>query len=87
VCGCYLRLAEGGGLPKKSLTPALYTHQWAYVPFGPDGRPELFDLQADPYCETNILELHKDVAGQLRRRLLEWLRGIGAPPEAIAVYA
>ncbi|KPK48681.1 MAG: hypothetical protein AMK72_06325 [Planctomycetes bacterium SM23_25] len=66
------------------LTPAVYTDRWCYVPLGPDGWRELYDLTADPLGETCVLTGHADVAGDLQARLVGWLKEMGAPPETIA---
>jgi arylsulfatase A-like enzyme len=87
VCGCYLRNAEGEAtIADTASTPVIYYETWAYAPFGPDGEPELFNLEDDPYAETNVIDEHPEVAQQLHADLIAWLREIDAPEEAIAVY-
>jgi len=70
--------------PRKWVTPVVYTTQWAYAPIGMEGARELFDLDADPYAENNIAPDHPDLVQELHQKLLDWLREIDAPPEAIA---
>lgn len=85
ICGCFLRAPEGR-VSNTAVTPVVYTERWAYAPIGPDSQPELFDLAADPYGETNVLADHADIAKDLHSRLVQWLTEIGAPEEAISVY-
>ena len=85
ICGCYLRLEEGK-VPSSASTPVVYSHKWAYAPIGPDGAAELFDLENDPYAEVNLAAEHPDVAAKMHQQLIQWLRDLGAPEEAIEVY-
>ena len=86
ISASFLRAEEGEKITTKRVTPVLYTEQWAYAPIGMDGEPELFDLAADPYAETNVAGKHGDVARELHGKLSGWLRDMDAPPEAIAVF-
>ena len=86
ITGYHLRQRDGA-IPSTAVTPVLYTDKWAYAPFGPQGQRELFDLEADPYAETNIIADHPAVADDLHAKLVGWLRDIGAPDEALAVFA
>lgn len=86
VSGSLLRLSEGGTLPKKCVTPVLYTKKWAYAPIGAEGQRELFDLEADPYGEKNVASTHPDVADSLHARLVAWLREMEAPEGALAPF-
>ena len=67
-------------------TPVVYTESWAYAPHGARRTPELFDLRRDPYAEKNVAKAHPRVVTRLHAALLAWLREVGAPPEAIAVF-
>jgi arylsulfatase A-like enzyme len=86
VCGSYLRRTPGAP-PTKWQTPALYADQWAYVPIGPDGQRELYDVTGDPYAEANVIAAHPQVADALHARLIAWLEEVNAPAEAIAAVA
>ena len=55
-------------------------------PSDPTALPELFDLEADPYAESNVIADHQDIAQDLHAKLIQWLRDIDAPPAAIDVY-
>jgi arylsulfatase A-like enzyme len=85
ICGCFLRRQEGH-LSDTAVTPMVYTHQWAYAPFGPEGTAELFDLHQDPGATTNVIADHPDVAHELHARLITWLESIDAPGDALDVY-
>lgn len=98
VSGSYLRLRDGK-LPPTAVTPMVYTHRWAYAPFGPGDAPygsdevspayhtsELFDLDDDPYGERNVAQEHPDIVEEMHDKLIRWLEEIGAPDEAIEVY-
>ncbi len=85
ISASFLRL-ENGSIPAEWVTPVVYTEKWAYVPVGADGERELYDLQADPYAEANVISEHPDVADDLHGKLLAWLQEVEAPEEAIAVF-
>ena len=52
-----------------------------------DGEPSwLFDLAADPYCETSVINQHPDRATELQQKLVAWLKEIDAPAEALAPW-
>jgi arylsulfatase A-like enzyme len=71
---------------RKWTTPVVYTAKYAYAPIGADGARELFDLDADPYAETNIADQHPDIAEQLHQKLVNWLKEVDAPEEAITPW-
>ena len=77
---------QAGDTPKKWTTPVLYTERWAYAPIGMKGERELFDLDADPYAESDVASDHPEVLAKLHERLLTWLREMDAPEEAVAVF-
>ena len=82
ITASHTRSLDGRG----PVTPVVYTDRWAYAPCGMRLKPELFDLRNDPYAETNIITRHPRVAGRLHKALLAWLRDVGAPDEAVAVF-
>ena len=86
IVAAHLRLTGGDSIDPNASTPVVYTRQWAYCPFGPDGRRELFDLSRDPYCQTNVLPAHSTIADDLHTALLTWLADLHAPPEALAPF-
>jgi arylsulfatase A-like enzyme len=72
---------SGSRLPKMrggAVTPAVYAKQWAYVPVGPEGEEQFFDLAADPYCLTDLASAHADVCRDMRRTLLDWFDSLDA---------
>jgi len=85
VTASFVRLRNGELGPKLS-TPVLTTKEWAYAPIGAEGDPELFDLRTDPYGETNVIAAHRDTARDLHACLLDWLREMEAPEEAVAPF-
>ena len=86
ITASHLRVGGKQGISRKHVTPVLYTKQWAYAPIGPAGEQELFDLQADAYCENNVASDHPDVVKELHEKLTDWLKEIDAPKEAIAPF-
>jgi len=86
VTGSYLRAEPGGGIAAKSVTPIVYTKEWAYVPLGAAGAAELYDLAADPYAEADLAADRPDLCKELHARLIGFLKGLDAPAEALAVY-
>jgi len=84
IAGAYMRL-EDGQVRAKSQT-VVYTDEWAYVPIGPAGERELFNLKADPYALTDVAGDHAAVADELHGRLLAWLGELDAPADAIAPF-
>jgi arylsulfatase A-like enzyme len=74
---------ENGNIPPGSVTPVLYTEKWAYVPIGAEGKAELHDIEQDPYAVNDVSGKHPDVVHDLQAKLLDWLKHVDAPPEAI----
>jgi len=80
-------VAEGlGGVPFKANTPFMIRDTWGYAPVGVCGKPELFDLQADPYALSNTISRHEAVAGELHKEFAEYLKRLDASPEFIAKW-
>ncbi len=71
-----------GAPARKWTTPVLYTEKWAYAPIGANGERELFELERDPYAETNVAGDHPALVRGLHARFAEWLREVDAPPAA-----
>jgi arylsulfatase A-like enzyme len=85
ITSTHLRLGDDGKLPRNN-TPVLYTERWAYAPVGQWGEPELFDLAEDPYAERDVAGRYAGVVDELHGRLLNWMRTMSAPDEAIAPF-
>ena len=81
----YLRADPDTGISEQT-TPVVCTHKWAYAPIGAEREPELYDLGADPYGETNVASDHPEVVRELHEALIGWLREMDAPEEAITVF-
>ena len=86
VTAQFLRRDEGH-VPINNATPVLRTQKWAYAPIGVEGRRELYDVESDPLCETNVAADRPDVTGELHERFLAWLTDLDAPQEAIDAFA
>ena len=85
ICGCHLRQKDGV-ISDTATTPVLYTEQWAYVPIGPDSKRQLYDLRNDPHGQVNIAVDHPDKVTELHQFLVDWLREIDAPEEALLPF-
>ncbi|MEM7538374.1 MAG: sulfatase [Chloroflexota bacterium] len=85
----YVRNNDEGELPRYVMTPMLYTTEWAYTPVGSslDGAPELYAIADDYYAEQNVIDQYPQIADGLHNKFLGWMRAMGAPEDAIAVYA
>ena len=80
ICACFLGPLDYGQVPNKAVTPALYTHDWIYVPVGPDGGQELYERRTDPLATRNVASDHADTIAGLRTQFEAWLREYNAPP-------
>ena len=82
--------ARSTGSPALDLAPGLPPHPCAAppssAPIGPASERELFNLDTDPYTETDIITDSPDIAADLHAKLIEWLRDLDAPDEAVDVY-
>lgn len=80
-------LREGENrLRPKSVTPVLYTSQWAYVPVGAEGECELYDLRSDAYAETNVAGGNGVVVGALHEKFVAYMKDLNAPEACIEVF-
>lgn len=82
----YMRPGGHGRQSSTWTTPVLYTDKWAYAPIGADGEPELYDIVSDPYAESDLASRHPRVMALLHQELLSWMRKIGSPAEAVAMF-
>jgi len=83
IAASFLRVQPASPATKWT-TPVLYTEKWAYAPIGPEGERQLFDLENDPYAETNIAADHPAVVRALHERFVAWMHEVGAPAEAMS---
>ena len=86
VSATYNRPDESGRVRNRTTTPAVYTKQWAYYPVGAAGGRELYDLDADAYCLTNVAADNAEVCKAMHRNLIDFLRGHDAPEEMLSLY-
>lgn len=80
VCGRWWK-PEAKGPPRKATTPFVTDGRWGYVPLGPRGEPELFDLVRDPWGEHNLASRHSGRVQAMHSGLLEYLAEIHAPED------
>ena len=85
VSASFVRLQDGKP-PAECVTPALYTERWAYVPAGPHGWPQLYDLTTDPLAEKNLKQEYPEKMAELHTALIDYMRALDAPAEAVAVW-
>jgi len=85
VSSTFLR-KENGRPPREACTPIVYTQEWAYAPIGAEGEKELFLLKEDPYAENNVYTRHREQAEEMHGMLIEWMKGVEAPAEAVEVF-
>jgi arylsulfatase A-like enzyme len=70
----------------KPVTPFLVTGRWGYAPVGPEGAPELYDLDVDPLASEDLAAQHEDVVTELHRLLIEHLRAHRAPDAVMDLW-
>ncbi len=85
VSGCHVR-APGPGAPREATTPFLVTEHWGYAPVGAWGRPELYDLNADPLAQTDVSAEHKSLLRDLHRVFLDHLTAHGASEAFLSLW-
>jgi arylsulfatase A-like enzyme len=78
ISATHPRITDGAFAPG-SVTPALYTERWCYVPVGAEGTPELYDLTCDPFGETNIAGDNADTVKELQAMFNAQLQAMDAP--------
>jgi hypothetical protein len=62
------------------------TDRWGYAPVGAQGRPELYDLSADPLAQIDVAADHASLLGELHAAFLDHLRAHGASREFLALW-
>jgi len=85
VTGCHVRV-EGDAPPRRCSTPFLVTDRWGYAPVGALGRPELYDLAADPLAATDVARENASVVAELHGLLLQHLYDHGAPDPLLKLW-
>jgi arylsulfatase A-like enzyme len=61
-------------VPRQSVTPFVANREWGYTPVGADGKPELYDLAADPYAKRNLARRNAAMCRKMHDHLLAHLR-------------
>jgi len=85
VSGCCVQ-GEGDARPRKASMPFVVAERWGYAPVGAYGKPELYDLEADPLATEDVAGDHPDVAADLHVQFLEHLEEHGASPACLALW-
>ncbi|MGD9710851.1 MAG: sulfatase [Thermomicrobiales bacterium] len=77
--------SAGLATPGEPLT--ITTERWAYLcPARGNEAEELYDLEADPAQNHNVIASHPDVASALRSKLVTFLRDCGDPAARVSAY-
>jgi arylsulfatase A-like enzyme len=74
------------GIPRKATTPFLVTKQWGYTPIGANGRPELYDIKKDPFCENDISFDETTLVKELHKLFIMHLYNYKAPDEFVSLW-
>ena len=62
--------------------PTVTGEGWTYLAHGEHGgAPELYDMQADPRQQANVIGAHPEVARRMRQALAEFLDEVETPEE------
>jgi len=85
VAGCFSR-GKDGKVPAHCSTPFVVTERWGYTPIGATGKPELFDLEADPLAADNVIGEDPATARDLHALLAEHLKTCQAPGEVVDLW-
>lgn len=85
ISGCHLQPTTGAP-PRKAPTPFVTTKRWGYAPVGAYGRPELYDLPADPLAAVDVAADHPDVCAELHDLLLAHLAAHGASESCLELW-
>lgn len=85
VSGTFLR-AKPGHLPGGATLPFAVDTRWGYAPVGAEGRPELYDLAADPLAEHDLAAEHPEEVARMHQRFLDHLRENRAGEEQLAAW-
>lgn len=85
ISGCHL-WGTAQKPPRKAPTPFVTTKRWGYAPVGAYGRPELYDLPADPLAANDVAADHADVCRELHALLLDHLAAHGASDDCLELW-
>ena len=77
MSGNHIEPDPEGKPPRRRPTPFLVTAEWGYAPVGADGRPEIYDMKADPLATKDLSAEHQGTVEELRRLFLSHLKEHG----------
>ena len=69
VSAGHIRLTDKGEIPEFATTPFVVDQNWGYAPIGAYGKPEFYNLNNDPWAETNIIDDHGEELQNLKSKL------------------
>jgi arylsulfatase A-like enzyme len=87
VSGSCLRAAKPGSVPAGGTTPFVVTDRWGYAPVGAAGKPELYDLAADPLAGADVSGANPEVVSEMHDRFLAYLADVDAPESMQAAWS
>ena len=62
--------------------PTVTDEHWTYLAYGEHGgAPELYDMQADPQQQQNVIDEHGEVARRMQHALADFLDAVQTPAE------
>ncbi len=70
----YPHYGNQGGEPSSIIRD----NDWKLIHYWEDGRNELYNLESDPYEQTDLASKNPQVAGQLANKLNSWLKQVNA---------
>lgn len=83
VSGSFIASAE---LPWRCVTPFLVAERWGYAPVGAAGKPELYDLSADPLATVDLAASYGSVVADLHDVFLSHLTAHKASERVLALW-
>ena len=74
VSASFVPIQENGRCPVHATTPFATDGVWGYAPVGAFGEPEFYNLELDPWAETNVIEKHPEELSRIQRKFERHLR-------------
>ena len=62
---------------------SIRTEDWLYIYGGDEWQYELYNLKEDPGQENNIFQANQDIAEELHKRYISWLKEVSCPEVSI----
>jgi arylsulfatase A-like enzyme len=85
VSGYYVE-SRAGRIPKKAAMPFLVSDRWGYAPIGAVGKPELYDIDADPLAENDLSSDHAGELRELHELFIEYLKEHSASEAFLSLW-